>query len=38
MKVEGEPPRVEDEPEAADFREFWDEVTGEPLPAALGGA
>jgi hypothetical protein len=35
MKVEGEPPRVEDEPEAADFREFWDEVTGEPLPAAL---
>ena len=35
MQVDGTPPRVEDEREAADFWEFWDELTGEYLPAEL---
>jgi hypothetical protein len=35
MQVDSTPPRVEDESEAADYREFWDELTGEHLPADL---
>ena len=35
MQVDSTPPRVEDESEAADSWEFWDELTGEHLPAEL---